>query len=155
MGCRSTSGCTTLNLLFSYRLCSRSSMAHMPRRFVHFGGWPDPRHDSFVMGQGPAGNDLYITFDTPPSRYDGRVVTQVRATYLIRVRHASPTGQVHRALSANAGGGGEVFAQLRWFNVSAIGTFTSSTRRGEPHMQELVDIHGRPDGCVIPIYLPV
>ncbi|VDB99952.1 unnamed protein product [Peniophora sp. CBMAI 1063] len=105
-------------------------MTHMARRFVHFGGGPDPRHNAFIIGQSPTGNDLYIAFDTPPSRYDGRVVTQV-----------------HRAVNANANtsGGGEVFAELRWFGT-ALGTFTSRTRQGEPHMGQLADITNRPEG---------
>ncbi|KZV71775.1 hypothetical protein PENSPDRAFT_751452 [Peniophora sp. CONT] len=99
----------------------------MTRRFVHFGGGPDPRHDSFIIGESPAGNDLYITFDTPPTRYDSRVITQV-----------------HRALNALQARG-EVFAELRWFGT-ALGTFTSKTREGELHMGQLADISGRPEG---------
>ena len=49
----------------------------MARRFLHFGGGPDPRHDSFIIGQSPTGNDLYIVFDTPPTRFDSRVITNV------------------------------------------------------------------------------
>ena len=55
--------------------------------------------------------------------------------------------QVHRVLNADTTGS-EVLAQLRWLNVTTVGSFTSQTRAGEQRMAELVDITGRPDGCV-------